>query len=221
MAGMSGGIEGLLSGMDMTIPVIPDEPPPRAGSRFARFFSEDEEAPPPPSALGALGGVKLDPGTGEPKQAEWQQGFRELLPNVNISFSPGGFAANHPAAATDALGLGAMGGLGGLGLALGGQQPPLANPAHFGANGGAADPFGLGGVGGLNGGGALPGLGGAEPSLLQQLSGGVDPLQALGLHSGGPVGSGLLNGDVLNGSANSSTMASLLGSAPEPAPEAA
>jgi len=101
-------------------------------SRFARFFtssSEDEPsrlaapsvAPPASSALGALGGIKLDVTEAED---DWQQGFRALLPNVNISFSAFGDGAMPPGAlggevlqqapAPAGLSLGSVGGLGGL-----------------------------------------------------------------------------------------------------------
>jgi len=128
---MLGSFEDLLNGIvsdddeeESTLP---------GSSRFARFFTSspvDEPsrfaapsvAPATSSSLGALGGIKLDVAEAED---DWQQGFRALLPNVNISFSAfgdgamppgalGGEALAQPAPAPAGLSLGSVGGLGGL-----------------------------------------------------------------------------------------------------------
>ena len=204
---MMGSFEDLLNGLVTDEPEEEEEEeeatlPGR--SRFARFFSspstEEHMVGGGPgaggaSALASLGGIKLDaPFEPAKQQDDWQQGFRALLPNVNISFSPfgdsagpsqaDGLAPQGPVAVPKSLGV--VGGMGGLGFGAFGAsgvgslgQPSAAAPVV-----GSATPFSSstsGGLGGsfelpggglgsgfgaaaLNGGAGLPGLGGTPSS---------------------------------------------------------
>eukprot|EP00326_Haptolina_ericina_P023983 CAMPEP_0181190232 /NCGR_PEP_ID=MMETSP1096-20121128/12081_1 /TAXON_ID=156174 ORGANISM="Chrysochromulina ericina, Strain CCMP281" /NCGR_SAMPLE_ID=MMETSP1096 /ASSEMBLY_ACC=CAM_ASM_000453 /LENGTH=865 /DNA_ID=CAMNT_0023279429 /DNA_START=84 /DNA_END=2681 /DNA_ORIENTATION=+ len=131
---MLGSFEDLLNGIVDDDDDDEEETSLPGSSRFARFFSSspDDEpsrlaapstAPPASSPLSSLGGIKLEAPEAEDN---WQQGFRALLPNVNISFSafgdgampPGALGsdvlAQPPAQAAAGLSLGSVGGLGGL-----------------------------------------------------------------------------------------------------------
>lgn len=131
-------------------------------SRFARFFTDELEeapseaspAPAPANASGLAGlGLGLDPQKGAERQSgggqqqeDWQQaGFRALLPNVNISFSP--------------LSLGALDGLGGGGAAFG----ELGSAGPGAAIGGPGQTANLGGA--PNGGGPMNGGTSASSSI--------------------------------------------------------
>lgn len=167
---MGGSFEDLLNGL------VTDEPEEEeatlpGSSRFARFFDSStiEENGPPSggaSALASLGGIKLDAPfetKGAPNH-DWQQGFRALLPNVNISFSPFGDAGGAPqadglaapgsAAVGGGSALGAAGGLGGL-AGFGGFGPSavgsLAPQGPSAAVGPVSAPFSAGGSAGLCG----------------------------------------------------------------------
>merc|ERR1740115_475610 len=95
---------GCSSGAEMTDPcaepwsmvggfdTLEEEAPPPAGgrSRFARFFTDEADDhsgegmdTTPFTALGSLS-LEAEP---VKQHEDWQQGFRALLPNVNISFS--------------------------------------------------------------------------------------------------------------------------------------
>merc|ERR1719265_2865836 len=90
---MMGSFEDLLNGLVSEEPEEEEESTLPGSSRFARFFSSspmEDSIPPAPvgggSALASLGGIKLDTPFEPPggKQDDLQQGFRALLPNVNI-----------------------------------------------------------------------------------------------------------------------------------------
>ena len=205
---MMGSFEDLLNGLVTDEPEEEEEEEEEATlpgrSRFARFFSSPNteehmvgggSGPGGASALASLGGIKLDaPFEPAKQQDDWQQGFRALLPNVNISFSPfgdsagpsqaDGLAPQGPVAVPKSLGV--VGGMGGLRFGAFGAsgvgslgQPSAAAPVV-----GCATPFSSstsGGLGGsfelpggglgsgfgasaLNGGAGLPGLGGTSSS---------------------------------------------------------
>jgi len=166
---MMGSFEDLLNGL------VSDEPDEEestlpGSSRFARFFSSPSMEDNVPaasvgggSALASLGGIKLETPFEPPggkQQDDLQQGFRALLPNVNISFSPfgdrGGPQGSDGLAhgqASAAPALGAVGGLGGLTAfgtfsapAVGGLAQPSAAPV-----GPASGAFGNGSGGGGGG----------------------------------------------------------------------
>jgi len=166
---MMGSFEDLLNGL------VADEPEEEettlpGSSRFARFFSSSSvedlspgtPSPGAASALSSLGGLKLDPpfdsAVGK-QQDDWQQGFRALLPNVNISFSPafgdgaaplqteGSLAppgAPPMAGAAPSLGgLGGLGGFGGFGTGSGtGAVGNLAPPSSANSIGPVSASFG-------------------------------------------------------------------------------
>jgi len=184
---LGSGFEALLSGLGEDDEVS-EEPPKR--SRFARFFAMEEDGDEAddagaPSVLRELRGVPLG-GPGPPKhgmqeqqqqhgaapklQEDWQEGFRALLPNVNISFSGGGGG----------------GGLGGLSLS---GLDAIAGFPNGGASGAASRLSALDGAMGQpvdaarrpTGSSALNGLG-------ANLSHGADLLAQL---AGGGNGSGL------------------------------
>ena len=194
---MMGSFEDLLNGL------VTDEPDEEEAtlpgrSRFARFFSSSslDDAVPGGvpvfnSALASLGGIKLDTTfeqAGGKQQDDWQQGFRALLPNVNISFSPfgdttgpmahGDGVSQSASLTSTASSLGAVGGLGGLagfsGFGTSGMSSlgPSSTPAAVGSASVAFAPGCVSGLGGsfdlpsdglgsnaLNGSSGLPGLG--------------------------------------------------------------
>jgi hypothetical protein len=212
---MMGSFEVLLSGS------LPDEveeetTPLTSSSRFARFFDADDAAGSKPNGVfsaglgaGGVHGSGLDGGVGSGiggdsklLDDDWQQGFRALLPDVNISFSsPFGdralSGANPSAQQLGRLG----GGLGGGGIHSAGSFIGFGSSRVDGPQqnatsgvGNSSCTVGLGGGSG-NGGGssllngslhhaalngvALQGLagdsGGATNTLLQQLSVGSLP----------------------------------------------
>eukprot|EP00325_Prymnesiales_sp_UTEX-LB-985_P026056 CAMPEP_0174728646 /NCGR_PEP_ID=MMETSP1094-20130205/52129_1 /TAXON_ID=156173 /ORGANISM="Chrysochromulina brevifilum, Strain UTEX LB 985" /LENGTH=827 /DNA_ID=CAMNT_0015930611 /DNA_START=112 /DNA_END=2595 /DNA_ORIENTATION=+ len=145
---MMGSFEDLLNGLVSEEPDEEESALP-GSSRFARFFSSspmEDSIPVAPvgggSALASLGGIKLDTPfepSGGKQQDDLQQGFRALLPNVNISFSPFGDRAGPQVNDGLAHGqisagstLGSVGGLGGL-TAFGSFSAPavgcLAQPS--------------------------------------------------------------------------------------------
>jgi hypothetical protein len=183
---LGSGFEALLSGLgddDEASCELPKH------SRFARFFAmeeDDDEADDAgaPSVLRELRGVPLD-GPGPPKrqmqqqqqpglapnlQEDWQEGFRALLPNVNISFSGGGGG----------------GGLGGLSLS---GLDAIAGFTSGGANGAGHRLGGLDGAMGHAGDAARrPAGSSAFNGLGADLSPGADLLAQL---AGGGNGNGL------------------------------
>jgi len=197
---MMGSFEDILNGLVNEEPEEEETTLP-GSSRFARFFNSslDDSAPVGPVGGGAplvssLGGIKLDtpfePAGGK-QQDDLQQGFRALLPNVNISFSPFGDRGGPSGSegllhgqVSAAPSLGAVGSLGSLGFgsfsapAVGGIAQVSAAGAVFGSgSGGASAGLGAGsfempsgglstglGSAALNGGSSLPGLGGTAPS---------------------------------------------------------
>merc|ERR1719424_2674440 len=220
---MMGSFEVLLSG---SLPAdLEEEAPLASSSRFARFFDADDAAvskPPRKScvfsgslAAGGVHGSKLD---GEVRSGigggskllddDWQQGFRALLPDVNISFSSpfGDHALSGGRPNAEQLG-GLGGGLGGISSFSGFGASGVDGPQQIATSGvGASCTVGNGGGG--NGGGsllhngsllhaplngvALPGLAGdsgaATPNtLLQQLSVGSLPGAQLSTMAGPKV----------------------------------
>lgn len=162
---MLGNFEELLSGIVIDDAETEEESTLPGSSRFARFFDVepaesgssssggvgDGGSSAPASALASLRGTEVEPAAGA-HEDDWQQGFRALLPNVNISFSPFGDSAmpppgapgssssapsDVPVAAAPGLGLGGLGALshfgtfcGGAGAgagALGGSAPAQQN----------------------------------------------------------------------------------------------
>jgi len=81
------GFEALLNGI---VSEEGDDEPLPEQSRFARFFKDvaDDEETPAIADAEPFSGIKLDGESGAKQNEDWQQGFRALLPNVNISFSP-------------------------------------------------------------------------------------------------------------------------------------
>ncbi len=209
---MMGSFEDLLNGLVTEEPEEEESTLP-GSSRFARFFSSpntEENMPGGPpgagggSALASLGGIKLDAPFESGKQHDdWQQGFRALLPNVNISFSPFGDTAG-PAQAD--------------GLAP--QGPPVASSNSLGAVGGLGGlagfgGFGASGVGSLGQPAAATPSGGAVPfssSSSGGLGGSAFDLPGGGLSSG--LGAAALNGNAglpgLGGSTSSAGEVSIL-----------
>lgn len=195
---MLGSFEDLLNGIVSDEPENEEEEELPCNSRFARFFSNSSSREPAPSSspLSSLGGIKLEVPEAED---DWQQGFRALLPNVNISFSafsdggpmpPGSLGGEVPAPAPAGLGLGAVGGLGGLAGfgAFSSQQSKFStscNGLHSSAARGAFS--GADSVGAVGGSGAGGGLGGNSFVL------GASGDQLGGGFSGG-LGSAALNG---------------------------
>ena len=179
-------------------------------SRFARFFSSDDgggavgggvigggyhhqgAATAESSALSALSGIALDglfeSNGGKPNKDEWQQDFRALLPNVNISFSPfdqqgGGGGGGE---GVEQVGGGRLGGL----FGNFGPSQPSGVVGGVGMGGGAVGVSGLSGSapgGGAFGGGGM-GVGAVGNSF--------DSGNSLGV---GTLGPSSLNGPSLPG----------------------
>ena len=213
---MMGGFEVLLSG---SLPdEVAEETPLTSSSRFARFFDADDAAgtkpPRSPRKSGSLGaggghGCGLDGGLGGESKLldeDWQEGFRALLPDVNISFSSpfGEHALSGSCPNVQQFG-GFGGGLGGISSFSGFGSSRLGEPPPNAGVGASFGTVGNGGSGGgsslLNGslhhtplnGVALPGLAGdsgaATPNtLLQQLSVGSLPGAQLPTMAGPELG---------------------------------
>ena len=185
---MMGSFEALVSGS--LLDEVEGETPLASRSRFARFFDAEEAASNKPGSgfsgvLGAGGvhGSGLDGGVGGELGVEtklldddWQQGFRALLPDVNISFSSpfGDHALNGGRPNVQLGGISSFSGLG-SGRVEGPQQNATPGVGDCGNGGGSSLLNGSLHHAPLNG-VALPGLAGdsgvATPkSLLQQLSG--------------------------------------------------
>jgi hypothetical protein len=173
---LGSGFEALLSGLgdDDEVSEVAHK-----HSRFARFFAMEEDGDEADdagaSALYELRGVPLggpdkhgmqQQGAAPRPQEDWQEGFRALLPNVNISFSGGGGG----------------GGLGGLSLS------GLDAIAGFPNGNGASR-----GLGGLDGGMGQPGdRRAASNSALNGLGGNLGPgADLLAQLAAGGNGSGL------------------------------
>ncbi|KAL3893700.1 MAG: hypothetical protein SGPRY_014051, partial [Prymnesium sp.] len=196
---MLGSFEDLLSGFVADEGEDEEEELP-CSSRFARFFTKTDkaapsEADPPGSALSSLGGVKME--QPEP-QDNWQQGFRALLPNVNISFSafsdggapiaPGSHGVEAPAPSSAPLGLASVGGFGGLGFGgFGSQGSKFASSGNGLGSGAGTNHFSDGSSAVGNGGGSSFGgdVFGLRPSSDHQLGNSFHPgLGSAALNSG-------------------------------------
>ena len=219
---MMGSFEDILNGLVNEEPEEEEATLP-GSSRFARFFNSslDDTAPVGPVGGGAplvssLGGIKLDtpfePAGGK-QQDDLQQGFRALLPNVNISFSPFGDRGGPSGSegllhgqVSAAPSLGAVGSLGSLGFGS------FSTPAVGGiAQVSAASVGPAGAVFGSGSGGASAGLGAGS---FEMPSGGL----STGLGSAALNGGSSLPG--LGGTAPSTSEVSLLHQLSGPLPGA-